>query len=107
DPDQIFVVSYFVEYDNVMKDLLSDERWKALRAVQTKKFWFFPGDLISWDQPDPRWVLGLTWLASKIHPERFPGMDMKAEVVDFYKNFYGVDAETEKKVILPKLHGDL
>jgi len=107
DPDQIFVVSYFVDTAKVMADLLADTRWQGLRAVRAKKFWAFPGDMISWDQPDPRWMLGLTWLASKIHPERFPNVDIANEVTEFFQVFYGVDAATVKKVIAPKLHGDL
>ncbi len=107
DPDQIFIVSYFTEYDAVGKELLADERWKALRAVRSKKLWFFPGDLLSWDQPDPRWVLGLTWLSTKIHPELFPGHDMKSEARSFFKNFYGIEGDAVEKNILPALHGDL
>lgn len=107
DPDQIFIVSYFTGYETLEKELLADERWKALRAVRSKNLWFFPGDLISWDQPDPRWVLGLTWLSTKIHPELFPGLDMKAEARSFFKNFYGIEGEAVEKNILPALHGDL
>ncbi len=107
DPDQIFIVSYFTEYNTVERELLADERWNALRAVRSKNLWFFPGDLLSWDQPDPRWVLGLTWLATKIHPELFPGLDMKAEARSFFKNFYGIEGEAVEKTILPALHGDL
>lgn len=107
DPDHIFIVSYFTGYDSIGKELLADERWNALRAVRSKKLWFFPGDLLSWDQPDPRWVLGLTWLAAKIHPELFPGLDMKAEARSFFKNFYGIEGEAVEKNILPALHGDL
>jgi len=107
DPDQIFIVSYFTGYDTLEKELQADERWKALRAVRSKHLWFFPGDLISWDQPDPRWVLGLAWLATKIHPALFPDNDMKAEARTFFKNFYGIEGEAVEKTILPALHGDL
>ncbi|HEY9070848.1 MAG TPA: ABC transporter substrate-binding protein [Candidatus Ozemobacteraceae bacterium] len=107
DPDQIFIVSYFTEYPIIGKELLADERWKTLRAVRSKNLWLFPGDLLSWDQPDPRWVLGLTWLASKIHPELYPGLDMKNETRAFFKNFYGIEGEAVEKNILPALHGDL
>ncbi|MBP7635967.1 hypothetical protein KBA41_17515, partial [Candidatus Ozemobacteraceae bacterium] len=61
----------------------------------------------SWDQPDPRWVLGLAWLATKIHPALFPDNDMKAEARTFFKNFYGIEGEAVEKTILPALHGDL
>lgn len=107
DPDQVFVVSYFVDTAKVMAELAADKRWQALRAVGAKKIWAFPGDLISWDQPDPRWMLGVTWLATKIHPERFTGVDMTAEASDFFKTFYGLDSTVMKSVIIPKMHGDL
>lgn len=106
-PDQIFVVSYFDRPDEVKKALLADERWQALRAVQTRNLWTFPGDLIYWDQPDPRWVLGLTWLAAKTHPELFPGVDMKVEVFGFFRDFYGADEDFVRTIILPALQGDL
>ncbi len=107
DPDQVFIVSYFAETSQVIAELKADPGWQALRAAKAGKLWAFPGDLISWDQPDPRWVLGMTWLAGKIHPERFPNLDMTAEAVTFFTSFFGADAEAVRKGICPKIHGDL
>ncbi len=106
-PDRIIVVSYFTDTAKVLADLLADPRWQELRAVKEKKLWAFPGDMISWDQPDPRWLLGLTWMAAKLHPARFPGIDMRAEAVEFFKLFYGVDPAIVEKLMVPTLHGDL
>ena len=107
DADQIFIVSYFARADKVVADLLADEHWQALRAVKNGNLHAFPGDLLSWDQPDPRWVMGLTWLARKMHPELFAGLDMQAEVSSFFKDFYGVDENTIDKIIRPALYGNL
>ncbi|HNX77404.1 MAG TPA: ABC transporter substrate-binding protein [Candidatus Rifleibacterium sp.] len=107
DADQIFIVSYFANPDKVVADLKADEHWQALRAVKNGNLLAFPGDLLSWDQPDPRWVLGLTWLAARMHPELFRGLDMHAEVSRFFKDFYGVDDSIIDKIIRPALYGNL
>lgn len=107
DPDRIIVVSYFTPTDQALTALRADPRWQALRAVREGTFWAFPGDHISWDQPDPRWILGLAWLARKLHPGRFPGLDLAAEAAGFFRTFYGADDQTVQRLILPTLHGDL
>ncbi len=107
DPDKIFIVSYFDKSDKVVADLLADEHWQALRAVKSGNLLAFPGDLLSWDQPDPRWVLGLIWLAGKMHPDLFPGLNIQSEVNSFFKDFYGVSDSIIEKVIRPALHGNL
>ncbi len=67
----------------------------------------FPGDIFSWDQPDPRWILGVTWLASKIHADRFPDLDMEREAVQFFSQMYGMDREAVEGSILPTLKGNV
>lgn len=107
DADQIFVISYFTDPDKVMEGIKADINWQAIRAVQEGKIYPFAGDVYLWDQPDPRWILGLTWLASKIHPDRFPNLDMLAEVQDFYKTLYGLDADFVEQNIVPTFKGVL
>ncbi len=107
DPDKIFVVSYFENSDKAVANLMADEHWQALRAVKSGNLLAFPGELLSWDQPDPRWVLGLTWLAGKMHPELFPELNMQSEFNRFFKEFYGVSDSIIEKVIRPTLHGNL
>ncbi len=107
DPDQIYVVAYSGNVTDVVQQLKVDPQWQELRAVKGSALYGFAGDYYSWDQPDPRWVLGLTWLAAKIHPDRFAGMDMDAEVRGFYRDLYGMDDAAYDKNVKPYLSGDL
>lgn len=107
DADTIFLVSYFKNPDEVVKELKADPQWKNLRAIQQEKLYAFPGDIYSWDQPDPRWILGLTWLAGTLHPDQYPGLDMVKESAAFFQTLYGIDQATFDKNILPAMKGDL
>jgi iron complex transport system substrate-binding protein len=107
DPDQILVVSYKTDSAEVVATLKADPQWQALQAVQSGAIYGFPGDVFSWDQPDPRWILGVTWLASKIHADRFPDLDMEREAVEFFSQMYGMDEGAVEASILPNLTGDV
>ena len=104
DADQIFVISYFKPAVDVVESLKADPNWQSIRALQEDKMYAFAGDLYSWDQPDPRWILGLTWLAGKLHPDLFPSLDITAEAQNFYQTLYGLDEGfvTEEIVIIGK-----
>lgn len=107
DPDHVFVISYFKDSSEVVAELKTDANWQPLRAVQEDALHAFPGDLYSWDQPDPRWILGLTWLAGRLHPDRFADQDMTAEAQAFYEALYGLDADFFQEKIVPTFQGDL
>jgi iron complex transport system substrate-binding protein len=107
DPDQIFVVSYKADPSQVVEKLKADEQWQALKAVKAGQIYGFASDVFSWDQPDPRWILGLTWLAGKMHPDRFAGLDMRNEASQFFEKMYGLDPVAIEEKILPALKGDV
>jgi iron complex transport system substrate-binding protein len=107
DPDAIFMISYGPDPAAVVEGLAADPRWQALRAVEAGRIYSFPGDIFSWDQPDPRWILGVTWLAGRLHPQRLAGLDMRAEVVQFFEAMYGMDAASIEARILANLKGDV
>lgn len=107
DPDQVFIISYFRDPSEVVQGLRADATWRALRAVQADALYAFPGDLYSWDQPDPRWILGLTWLAGRLHPDLFADQDMIVEAQAFYETLYGLDAGFFREKIAPTFKGDL
>ncbi|MFZ5809496.1 MAG: ABC transporter substrate-binding protein [Chloroflexota bacterium] len=107
DADYIFLISYFKDPGQVVESLKTDPQWQALRAVKNKNLFAFPGDLYSWDQPDPRWILGLSWLAAKLHPGGFPQWDSLTAVTEFYQTLYGLDSAFVEQNILPALKGDL
>jgi iron complex transport system substrate-binding protein len=107
DPDQVFVISYSTDPAQVVAELRSSSQWQALRAVQEGQLYAFASDVFSWDQSDPRWILGTTWLASKIHPQRLKELDLMEEVHEFFGQMYGMDEASVQEQILPLLKGDV
>jgi iron complex transport system substrate-binding protein len=106
DPDVILLISYGADPSQVVDGLQSEAQWQALRAVQEARLYAFPGDFYSWDQPDPRWILGVTWMATKVHPERLAGLDLTDEVMQFFGQMYGMDEASITQNIVPTLRGD-
>lgn len=107
DPDKIFLVSYRSNPDEIRADLVVQERWQALRAVQTGDLHVFPVDYYSWDQPDTRWILGLQWLATRMHPDLFSDIDMGQVTYGFFGFAYGMQKADTDRLILEPLWGAL
>jgi len=107
DADHIFIISYNKNASEVVSALKNDPQWQFLHAVQEGRLHAFPSDLYSWDQPDTRWILGLTWLARRLHPERFPNLDIVADAQQFYQTLYGLDQMFFEQNIRPTFRGDL
>jgi len=107
DADVIMIVSYTADSRQIVAKLRADARWQALRAVKEGRLYGYPADVFSWDQPDPRWILGVTWLAGKLHPERFPDLDIEREATEFFVQMYGMSESSTQTNILPKLTGDI
>lgn len=106
-PDKIVIISYFDPVDEVVARLTGDPNWQGLAAVQNGEVYGFPVEYYSWDQPDTRWILGLTWLAKTVHPEQFSDLDMGEEIFEFYSDLYGLGADTVEAEIFPLLQGDV
>lgn len=106
DADQIFVTTYQSDITQVLATIKADAKWQTLRAVKDGKLFAFPVDYYSWDQPDTRWVLGLTWLAAKMNPDHFADLNMEQEVRDFYKTLYNLDDAAIDENILARIKGD-
>lgn len=105
-PQVIFIIDYKGNAVDIVKNLKTDAKWSLLDAVKNEKIFAFPLDFQSWDQPDTRWPLALTWVAMKLHPDKFSSVDFNQEIVNFYKNFYGLDDATITGKILPLVKGD-
>lgn len=108
-PDAICVISYTGDPGEVTASLKQDAGWQALAAVKAGRLLAFPTDFAgySWDQPDTRWILGLSWLAKQLHPDRFEDLDVMEEVYSFYGQLYGLDRASVERSILPVLRGDI
>jgi iron complex transport system substrate-binding protein len=107
DADQIYIISYNANASDIVAGLKADPTWQALRAVKDNQMYAFPSDIYSWDQPDTRWILGLTWLAGRVHPELFPDLDIVTEAQTFYRSLYGLDNTFFEQNIRPTFKGDL
>jgi len=105
-PQVILLVDYKGNAVDIVKNLKTDAKWSLLEAVKNGKIFAFPLDFQSWDQPDTRWPLALTWVAMKLHPEQFGSIDFNQEIINFYKNFYGLNDTTITGKILPLVKGD-
>ncbi len=104
-PDWVFVVSYHQDVDAIAAGLRADAAWRELAAVAKGRLVAFPVDYYSWDQPDLRWVLGLEWLASRLHPDLFPDAHLDREVIGFFSFLYGMNEEGVRRVVLSRLRG--
>jgi iron complex transport system substrate-binding protein len=107
DPDKVFVIHYNGNSAETADQLSADPQWQALAAAQNGEIYGFASDIYSWDQPDPRWILGVMWLAGKIHPEGFTDLDIEGEATQFFEQMYGLDKATIEEEILPTLKGDI
>jgi iron complex transport system substrate-binding protein len=102
DPDKIFIVVWYtLDPAEVIASLKADPQWSKLRAVQNDQVYAFPSDIYGWDTPEPRWILGMTWLATRIYPDRFADVDVTEEMVQFFGQMYGMDQEAVDAYILP------
>jgi iron complex transport system substrate-binding protein len=103
DPEVVFVIYYFSDPTPIVESLKEDANWQQLQATQNNELYAFPGDFLSWDQPDPRWILGLTWLTTTLHPEESDSINFQAEIMTFYQEMYGLSTESIESEIMPRL----
>jgi iron complex transport system substrate-binding protein len=103
DPEHVLVVSYATSAVDAARRLAGSPAWQSTRAGRAGAIRAFPADLVSWDQSDARWILGLAWLAATLHPDRFPGFDLRTDVTTFYRELYGLEPAAIESLILPRL----
>ena len=100
-PNDIFVINYRGQSSEITMALKTNELWKNFLSENNKNIAPFPYDFISWDQPDPRWILGYSWMASQLYPEKI-GMDYLDETIrNFYTFFYGMNTDYIELEIIP------
>jgi iron complex transport system substrate-binding protein len=102
DADQIFIITQqSADTGTILTELRNNSLWKQLKAVQSGNLMAFPSDLIGWDSPEPRWILGMTWMALQIHPDIFGDIRMKDEIYAFFTFLYGLDKRVIDSGIRP------
>ncbi len=103
DPDHIFITSFHTAPEDYIDKILEDPQWKHLRAVKNGNVEAVPADFYSWAQPDTRWILGLQWMASRLHPSLFSDIDMRDETEEFYRRLYDIEEDTFEEVVFPRI----
>lgn len=103
-PDVVFVVD-FTDPDQSVADLRANPSWQLLPAVRNHRVYAVPSDGATWDQSDPRWILGLTWMARRLHPTLFNDLNLRAKLTEFYA-WYGLSPEDVRTIIEPQIQGD-
>ena len=102
DPDALVVISYATPATTAVECLATSPAWTSLRCWRTGRVYPMPGDFCSWDLPDPRWLLGLQWMATRLlPPDAFPDFfSMEQALVDFYA-LLGLSPATTRAKLLP------
>lgn len=103
-PDKIFVVVWYtLDPVQTIAALKVDPQWSALKAIKNNEIYLFPTDIYGWDSPEPRWLLGTLWSATRIHPGLFKDLDMTQEIYAYFDQMYGMDKAAVDASIMPKV----
>lgn len=100
-PDDIFIINYRGQSDEIIKVLQNNDIWKSFLSENNINIAPFPYDFISWDQPDPRWILGYSWMASQLYPEQIGREHLLETIRDFYMFFYDMKSDYIDSEIIP------
>lgn len=73
--------------------------WQMLDAVQNGRVYRVPKLVAPWDTPVPDSVLGIIWLAERLHPGEIP-LNCADEARFFYNEFYNYDIPDEEIIRL-------
>lgn len=88
-PDLILTWTMVGQESTVYDIIVSDPKWKQIKAVQNKEVYEIPSEPFNWFDrpPSVNRILGLKWLGNLLYPEIYD-YDMVQETKEFYKKFY-------------------
>jgi len=104
EPGTIFVINYQGQSIEIVESLVKNEVWQMFLAQNKSIIYPFPYDFSSWDQPDPRWVLGYSWLAYKLYPDLFDIGFITNTIKEFYIDIYNLEESYIENEIVPTLN---
>lgn len=98
DPDVIIIGSGAADS---VKQLMADDAWSGIKAVQEGAVYANPSGVFAWDRYSGEEALQVIWAAKKLNPDLFKDINMEQETKDFYETFYGYQlTDDEVKRIL-------
>jgi iron complex transport system substrate-binding protein len=67
-------------------------QWSGVRAVRERRIYLSPSNPFGWIDSPPgiNRLIGVRWLAGRLHPADFPG-DLGEVTRDFYATFFHID----------------
>lgn len=74
---------------NQSKEMIKQQAFSCLPAVQTGDVYVFPSNLTPWDYPSPLSALAVVWLADKLYPEKFADISIMESINEFHKKIFG------------------
>jgi iron complex transport system substrate-binding protein len=83
-PDVIFTLS-----GTSTEDILDDTRIQEVSAVKNAKVYAMPEG--GWDFGSLRAIFAIKWMAWKLYPDKFSGINMNQEANNFFQTVYGTD----------------
>lgn len=76
------------------KFILGNLKWQGLRAVEKQAVYNIPVGVTRWGQQTSlETFFGMLWLGKTVYPELYADIDLKAEVVRFYKDVYMLNVD--------------
>jgi iron complex transport system substrate-binding protein len=97
DPYAIFVPPAVQrkKYDT-QKPLQDSPVFGILSAAKNHRYFVMPDGVISSSANSPEGIIGLQFMAKKLHPDKFSGLNMESEVREFYAKWYNYRLSNEE-----------
>ena len=70
-------------------EMLRQNVFSRLPAVQTGSIYVFPSSLTPWDFPSPLSALSVLWLSARLYPDRFSDFSVMNSVDRFHETLFG------------------
>lgn len=81
---------------STVRYLYSEEKWSGFRAVREGQVYNIPVSATRWGQRGSlETFFAILWLGTTIYPDYYSEVDLKAEVLSFYKTYYDITLDDE------------
>lgn len=77
------------------KYLKSDAKWQGLRAVYTDQVYNIPVGVTRWGHNGVETFFAMLWSGVTLYPEYYSDIDLKAEVVNFYRDVLELEIDDQ------------
>jgi iron complex transport system substrate-binding protein len=81
--------------EEIMAGAYGNGRYRSIDAVKNRNVYLVPSGVYYWDMGLQK-ILLLMYMAKTLHPEAFADLDMEAEVMEFYGEFFGYPLTREQ-----------